>query len=259
MHTTVNMLLSEIMRRSKTVWGMHPARLANKAVREPDEPDYEHGENDIHRLYRYIRNITAYGVPELSAVRNYSEPFSLQTLTLRRNGSVLELYSRAHRVCLNDFAMRQSRFPFAESSAPELETAFAVMDMIQAEYFWSAGFCHAALPGYIAMLASEQMAYEPECFRNIYLIDVSESPRDAEAITHFDLRVQEGKVQFIFRDTGETLAEAYRRLCGLPEYRQWARYGFRKFPAEKRRAYRNLPEEAVLAFEHDFAQILAHF
>ena len=109
------------------------------------------------------------------------------------------------------------------------------------------------------MLAAGQTAYEPACFRSLYLIDVSGSPDNAQAISHFDLRVQDGAVQFLFRDTGETLAEAYRRLCSLPEYRQWARYGFRKDPMEKRRRYRNLPDEAVQAAEHDFTQILAHF
>ena len=252
MKTTVNTLLSELMRRSRTVWGMDHARLANKAATEPDEPDYEYGENDIHRLYRYIREITAYGIPELRAVRNFNEPFTLQTLTLRRDrrdGSLLDLYSRHCKLDLSDFVSMQYWFLFGASrSTPELEAAFTVIMGIQREYFWSSGLYHAALFDYMSLLAAGQMVYEPECFRNIFLIDISESPADAEAISHFDLRVQAGEVRFIFRDTGETLEEVYRRLCSLPADRQWIQRGFR-----------DSSPEALQAIESDFVQILAHF
>lgn len=249
MKKTVNTLLSELMRRSRTVWGMDHARLANKAVTEPDEPDYEYGENDIHRLYRYIREITAYGIPELKAVRNFNEPFALQTLSLHRAGRYLDLYSRHCKLDLSDFVSMQYWFLFGASrSTPELEAAFTVIMGIQREYFWSSGLYHAALLDYMSLLAAGQMQYEPECFRSIFLIDISESPADSEAISHFDLRVQAGEVRFIFRDTGETLGEVYRRMCSLSADRQWIQRGFRE-----------TAPEALQAIENDFTQILAHF
>lgn len=252
METTVFALVSALMRRSRTVYGLDLQRLANKQTREADEPDYANGENDIHRLFRYVREITAYGLPDMQSVRNFAAPFALKSLSLRRkyckqqHDSCLGLYSRQPGGFADEL-LPYCGTEFVQSLPPELQYGGNVIDHIL-QCFSTTGVYCAAYFSYLTLLAQGILPYEPECFRNCWLIDVSESPDDVEAISHFDLRVQNGTVRMVASGSGETLDVLFSRLLAHPDY-----------AAGLKRRHRGVPAGAVQTAAEDIRALLMHF
>lgn len=243
MKTTVLSLLEKAKQHSDTAFGSDLARLANKHFREADEPDYEYGENDIHRLFRYVRETTGEPLTAERAVRNYSEPFFLQILHYRDSSDGLELYCDALGITLTEFAAQGTGFDFAGSAYPHMAHFCEVLFWLCTEMFTS-GLYHHFTADYIALVASGQLQYEPECFRNQFLIDASESPDTVESIGHFGLCAEGDRVRMIFLDENQPLDAVFRWLTSQPDFLEYLQ--------------REYPPVALQGMITDILQILAH-
>lgn len=243
MKTTILTLLEDAKQHSGTAFGNDLARLANKQIREADEPDYEHGENDIHRLFRYVRETTGEPLTAERAVKNYTEPFLLQMLHDRTGSDSRELYCDALGITLTDFLYEGACFDFAGSAYPHMGYFWDLLESLMTELFTS-GLYHHFTVDYISLIAAGALPYEPECFRNQFLIDTSEIPSVVEAISHFGLQTEQNRVRIIFLDENAPLDETFRRLSSQPDFLDFLHKKYAPVPLQGLRT--------------DILQILAH-
>lgn len=242
MKTTICDLLEAAKQHSKIAFGNDLARLANKHIVEADEPDYAHGENDIHRLFRYVRETTGEPLTAERAVRNYTEPFLLQMLHYR-GGEDYALYCDALGISLTDFLFRGASFDFAGSACPLRMHFWTFLCIFLTELF-TAGLYHHFTADYISLVAQGALRYEPDCFRNQVLIDASEAPDTVEAIGHFGMVTEQSRVRILFLDENAPLDTVFRRLTNQPDFFRFLHENYAPIPLQGMRT--------------DILQILAH-
>lgn len=198
--TTISNLIYQAQKVSEPVFGVDISKLSKKILFNSDE-------NDIHRLFRYIKELNPDDRLPLDSILNYNTAFEIGKShfnpTLR---PFVETY-------LADFTF----FDFENSDYSELSYFVEVMFDIMM-YFRSSPCFQTSLLGYICLLAKGILPYEEECFQNFFLVDFSESPFTVESINHFKLNIQNGNVRFIFKDYDMFLLDTFELLINKEEF-----------------------------------------
>ena len=197
---TISDLIYQAQKESERVFGVDISKLSKKVL-------FNSEENDIHKLYQYVKEIKPDDKLPLDSILNYNMTFEISKShfnpTLRP--SVLSY--------LADFTF----FDFENSHYPELSYFIEVMCDIMM-YFKSSSCFQTSLLGYIYLLAKEILPYEEVCFHNFFLVDFSESPFTVEAIKHFRLDVNNGNVRFIFKEYDMPLLDTFKLLINKKEF-----------------------------------------
>ncbi len=196
---TISDLIYQAQKESERVFGVDISKLSKKIL-------FNSEENDIHRLYRYVKEIKPDDKLPLDSILNYNMTFEI---------------SKSHfNPTLRPFVMSYladlTFFDFENSHYPELSYFIEVMCDIMM-YFKSSPCFQTSLLGYIYLLAKEMLPYEEVCFHNFFLVDFSESPFTVESIKHFRLDVNNGYVRFIFKENDMPLSDTFKLLISKKE------------------------------------------
>ncbi len=212
---TINKLITKVLAHSDMVFGVDSDSLKQKPLFSPEI-------NDIHNLYRYVKQKSSHDIPSLENIRSYNNIFTLNELSLQKYRN--KFYKRnsfglcsSTGIFLLDYIIDMTYFEFQKSSFQELSHFIETLLML-IQYTLSSGLFHYALLEYMCLLADVSLPYEEDCFHNFYLIDFSESPATVEAIKHFSLDVDNGNIRFIFRDYNTTLDNVFSELIAKKEF-----------------------------------------
>lgn len=198
--TSISDLLYQAQKVSSPVFGVDFSKLSKK-IRFNSE------ENDIHRLFQYVKEIKPDDRLPLDSILNYNVTFEISK----------SHFNPTLRPFVKDYLADFTFFDFKNSNYPELsyfvEVLFDVM-----MYFRSTPCFQTSLPGYIYLLAKEILPYEEDCFHNFFLVDFSESPFTVDSIKHFKLAIKNGYVRFIFKDYDMPLSDTFELLVNKTEF-----------------------------------------
>ena len=198
--TSISDLIYQAQKVSSPVFGADISKLSQKI-------QYNSEENDIHRLFRYVKEIKPDDRLPLDSIPNYNMTFEISK----------SHFNPTLRPFVEDYLADFTFFDFENSSFPELsyfvEVLFDVM-----MYFRSTPCFQTSLLGYIYLLAKEILPYEEECFHNFFLIDFSESPFTVDSIKHFNLAIKNSNVRFIFKDYDMSLLDTFELLISKKEF-----------------------------------------
>lgn len=197
---TISDLIYEAQKASNSVFGVDINKLSQKTL-------FDSEQNDIHRLYGYVKKINPDEKLPLDKIVNYNYSFDLSNAC----------FNPTLRPFMHNYLIDFSWFDYKSSSFPELSHFEEVLFFIML-YFEKDPCFHTMLLGYLYLLATEKLPYEETCFHNFFLIDFSESPDTLEAINHFRLDVKNGSVKFIFKDYDASLYETFRILTSKDEF-----------------------------------------
>ncbi len=196
---TISDLIYQAQKESEPVFGVDISKLSKKIL-------FNSEENDIHRLYRYVKEIKPDDKLPLDSILNYNMTFEISKSHFN---PTLRPFVMSY---LADFTF----FDFENSHYPELSYFIEVMCDIMM-YFKSSPCFQTSLLGYIYLLAKEILPYEEVCFHNFFLVDFSESPFTVESIKHFRLDVNNGYVRFIFKEYDMPLSDTFKLLISKKE------------------------------------------
>lgn len=197
---TISDLIYQAQKESERVFGVDISKLSKKVL-------YNLEENDIHRLYRYVKEIKPDDKLPLDSILNYNMTFEISK----------SHFSPTLRPFVMSYLADFTFFDFENSHYPELSYFIEVMYDIMM-YFKSSPCFQTSLLGYIYLLAKEILPYEEVCFHNFFLVDFSESPFTVEAIEHFRLDVNNGNVRFIFKEYDMPLLDTFKLLINKKEF-----------------------------------------
>ena len=198
--TTISDLIYQAQKASKPVFGIDISKLSKKNL-------FHLKENDIHSLFRYVKEMKPDDRLPLEIIPNYNIPFELRETHFN---PTLRPFVRTYLAYFTYFEC---------SDYPELSNFIEILFNIMI-YFESFPCYQTSLLGYIYLLAKGTLPYEEECFHNFFLIDFSESPDTVEAIKHFRLDVKNGNVKFVFKDYDISLLDTFNVLIGKKDFRQ---------------------------------------
>lgn len=197
---TISDLIYQAQKASDTVFGVDISKLSKKIL-------FNSEENDIHTLFRYVKEIKPDDKLPLDSIPNYNMTFEMSKSHFN---PTLRPFVASY---LADFTF----FDFENGHYPELNYFIEVMYHIMM-YFKSSPCFQTSLLGYIYLLAKEILPYEEVCFHNFFLVDFSESPFTVEAIKHFRLDVKNGNVRFIFKEYDMPLLDTFKLLINKKEF-----------------------------------------
>lgn len=197
--TTISDLIYQAQKSSEPAYGVDISKLSKKPLFNPEE-------NDIHRIFRYVKKIRPDDRLPLDSVRNYNMPFE----TGRSH------FNPTLRPFVVSYLMDLAYFDFENSDYPELSCFVEVVFDIMM-YFMSSPCYQTSLLGYIYLLAEGILPYEEDCFHNFFLVDYSESPFTVESIRHFRLVIENGSVRFVFKDYNMSLSDTFDLLMNKKE------------------------------------------
>jgi len=198
--TTISDLIYQAQKVSEPVFGVDISKLSKKIL-------FNSEENDIHALFRYVKEIKPDDILPLDSILNYNMMFEISKSYFN---PTLRPFVKTY---LADFTF----FDFENSDYPELSYFVEVMYDIMM-YFRSSPCFQTSLLGYIYLLAKEILPYEEDCFHNFFLVDFSESPFTVESIRHFKLAIKKGNVKFIFKDYDMSLLDTFELLINKKEF-----------------------------------------
>ena len=200
---TISDLIYQAQKASTPVFGVDISKLSKKVL-------FNSEENNIHKLYQYVKEIKPDDKIPLDNIYNYSIAFELSK----------SHFNPTMRPFVWDYLIDFSWFDFENSNYPELryfeETLLNIMT-----YFISIPCFQTSLLGYIYLLAKGILPYEEICFHNFFLIDFSESPITIEAIRHFKLDVKNSNVKFVFKDYDMSLSETFKILISKKDFTEF--------------------------------------
>ncbi len=198
--TSISDLIYQAQKVSSPVFGIDVSQLSKKIL-------FNSEENDIHRLFRYVKEIKPDDRLPLDSILNYNTMFEISK----------SYFNPTLRPFVEDYLADFTFFDFENSNYPELsyfvEVLFDVM-----MYFRSTPCFQTSLLGYIYLLAKEILPYEEDCFHNFFLIDFSESPFTVDSIKHFNLASKNSNVRFIFKDYDLSLLDTFELLINKKEF-----------------------------------------
>ena len=198
--TTISDLVYQAQKVSSPVFGVDCSKLSKKIL-------FNSEENDIHRLFQYVKDIKPDDRLPLDSILNYNMTFEISK----------SHFNPTLRPFVKDYLADFTFFDFENSNFPELcyfvEVMFDVM-----MYFRSSPCFQTSLLGYIYLLAKEILPYEEDCFHNFFLVDFSESPFTVDSIKHFKLTINNGNVRFIFKDYDKPLSDTFELLINKKDF-----------------------------------------
>ena len=198
--TTISDLIYQAQKVSEPVFGVDISKLSKKIL-------FNSEGNDIHALFRYVKEIKPDDRLPLDSILNYNMMFEISKSHFN---PTLRPFVKTY---LSDFTF----FNFENSDYPELSYFVEVMFDVMM-YFRSSPCFQTSLLGYIYLLAKDILPYEEDCFHNLFLVDFSESPFTVESIKHFKLVIQNGNVRFVFKDYDMSLLDTFELLINKKDF-----------------------------------------